>query len=399
MKLIEFQEIKNKAKLLQEAEQFLIEHLGNLDFINKELLKPLLAQRSAPGRADKIKRTMGFGKDSKVTVKSAKNGTQAWEMFMGEDRADKIKDPLPIAMVFYVGAKIEDKSNQFFTIARQGGNTSSTEFAITCRGGLLSGDAKDKAGKALGTSFFPIEETVVKEYNYVSEAKVRIVITNFMKAAKEKNLQFNFALIYTDEVAKAKVATRNASKRGMVYTPKEIKELEEKLGKKQADNFTKNYRVDLKSRLTAYKEGKLSELKSTEDVLKFIKSAGYAEKIKIGPWIYKYDREEIRLDQLRSGKKDSWYSDSYVQYQLSNDDEYYAEQKKYRELLNKTAEEFLAAVTKPEDTAEQADEKKEKCWANALADKEVQKLFVPRFIKIIFKLNKDSIIPDRIEVK
>ena len=114
MKLIEFQEIKNKAKLLQEAEQFLIEHLGNLDFINKELLKPLLAQRSAPGRADKIKRTMGFGKDSKVTVKSAKNGTQAWEMFMGKDRADKIKDPLPIAMVFYVGAKIEDKSNQFF---------------------------------------------------------------------------------------------------------------------------------------------------------------------------------------------------------------------------------------------------------------------------------------------
>jgi hypothetical protein len=394
MKLTEIQKIKENLQVLAEAEQFLIEHLGNLDFINKQLMKVLWKTGSeSKGVKD------GLGRDSEIKVQQVSNGTKAWELFTTAPEGDVpgTKKNKPLAMMFYVGKSIEDKSNQFLIITRQ--SSSNDSFNLIIRGGLLGTDEAAYVSKQVNTSFLPANEEEVKDFSYISEGKARIVITNFLKSAKAKKLEANFALIFPDTKAAAKHNERLSARKGMTYTSAEIKSLAKKIGDKNAKDFVKNNKEALRDRLTKFKEGKLDQLKTVDDVIPFLKNAGYTQKIKVGKFIYVFSRERLSLESMIK-PKDRWYEEPYVEYSISTDSDFYELQHKYRMALKAKTEELLGT---PQPGSEATAEEKSKYDADrtfamekAAQLPEIKDLYVPGGFKIFLKLDKDKIVPSKI---
>lgn len=127
----------------------------------------------------------------------------------------------------------------------------------------------------------------------------------------------------------------------------------------------------LEYRLADYKTNFAKQVSTPEEMIKLLKEKGFLDKIKINGILYKIGSNSFQLDKLKKNEPDS----SYIEYSAETWDD-----STYQELMD-NLKEIIPMMTSNEEK-----------------QKELMKKYRPPYsIKVFLKLEKSSIVIDRIE--
>ena len=260
------------------------EDIGSLETINPVLQKAFQGYSHGGGRPERIARR-DIGPKSEITItEPIKNATQALKELTGGAAAGLILE-LNGEQVFAVFGKKSGHGR------REGG------FDYVIDEKWVKANAGDsKFAEEL--SYYRIADG----RNDVKEGDILTIIRRFIKIAKDSGFKVTGKMVQVDEERSAKRAERRANPAPT------------KISRQDAARA-------LNSRLEAYKKDNAKSIKTPEELLAFINAEGYADKIKIGDYIYEYYQDSLRMSTLKG--KDSFNKTSTIEYKLDRHSDAY----------------------------------------------------------------------------
>ena len=343
---------KQKIEELDESFEILEENLGNLNFIkNKGILSPFLNYQ---------KKIMdGVGADSKVEDFSFKNSSNIEKALFERDGV--------VGVVLY----IDSPDNQILSLARKDKSYKYSKYSgvgvtLTSNGSWNSNPKSsinsyfdNKTFKEI-TNSKSLDSSNINQYSYNTNtmAGAKKFLNDLIVFCRENNLNLGAKLIMLDEVRAKKRIERYNAKFGAIslIDPK-------KLGQQIAS--------ELKTKLDAYKDAKVSDAAKNPDDLKKLLDGAFPKKIAYLDYVY--DFSEIRnvdyaIRAMVTG--DKFYNEiPYVTYKMSGSSAEKRE-KDFKDL-------------KQEIKSELGDDAGDEFW-NVLSDK--AKKTMPNEIKAIIEI-------------
>lgn len=180
--------------------------------------------------------------------------------------------------------------------------------------------------------------------------------SNIIKSLKDKKAPIEMYILHAD-VERAEVSLKRKEAR-VGRIPQVV-----------SKEFEREAKQALQRRLDLFKSSKAVGVDKAEELVTAIKEKGYLDKIKIAGFVYDVGNSRIDMDHL---KRPSRYNQSYVEYKINQSTP------EYKEMSKKSFEAYKAG--------------------GDIAD-EFAKTMPPGTIKIILKLEKGTIVPDRVETE
>lgn len=151
----------------------------------------------------------------------------------------------------------------------------------------------------------------------VSESQAKTVLTSIFNAAKELNFEISAFVVGVDTNRQQKKKDRAAAKHGAVA----LDQVNPK--------FAQKARHELRDRLDKFKAGKAEDYATPQEFLKAVIEKGFLEKISIDGFVYKLDRDQLRLSDIIKPDPRGWNNGNKIQYTIdSSNSEKYAKLKK-----------------------------------------------------------------------
>lgn len=365
--------------LLSEILTPLFEELGNLSLIDKKFRKVFntvdrvrVPHDSEYGYADKDVHMPlpGIGDKSKIETVAFKTNTasinelakpevlglivvagkEQLAMIMKQPKGTNVAVGLDMTAI---SSLIEDETESEKLL-----NDISMIFGQTQRG--ISRRGKSTPTKRVGAKIDDLD--INREATQVQFKALTALLSKTLKAL---GIAGQLLVIYKDE-ERLKMQTPRKNSRYGSYN----------YDANSLARFNKDAKGALRSRLDVFKSSKAVGVDKLEDLINAIKTKGYLDKIKIAGYTYDLKRSDIRMDYL---KQPTAYNYAYVDYEMNQSTTEYEEYSNKRHAIR--------ADTKNDDVA-----REEKL--NAL-----MQTVPPKTIKILLKLDKGSIVPDKIQQK
>jgi hypothetical protein len=385
MLLSELLDVKEQS-LLAESLNLLFEYLGNLDVIDKSLLRPLQNVKTSGYGADAKKSTKlnkPFGQNSGVEKSEVvgRNGDKTWSTF-----ADN-KEYLSLVMSYdgdqvmaltdltRIGQSEPGKANLIMVL--------NTKFFTKVMDEKEFNDQFGNKSKAW-------ENRAVQLSNSSREAQTfaRKIMDIIVKKARAENKTVEVMFITKDTERSMKSAERAKQRQGRVPTPNDPEVITYARGRSRGayELYIDGLKSQLRDKLEKYKSSKAKKVESPEEFLKLVIEEGYLDKITVKGVTYKFSNERVYMRDLinaSKGKSTEWSNESYIQYEMESSDYYELRaeiQKKYKPELEKLDKEAP-------DFEKKYDELRDKMYSE----------IPPRTLKVMLKLKGGSIVP--VEVK
>jgi hypothetical protein len=380
----------NERTLLSEDAVLLLEVLGTLSVIDRDLVKAL---KKATYNKQTTKLGPVVGQKSKVEKKVAvgKNGDQLWKHF---EENEKI-----VAMVLnYGGTQVMAISDRARMMAAPDDASysgpsykdanKSTIFTLTTPDFFKLVMTEDEFNEAFGKKSFDRANSKNVYDNKSRELKggstqarsfVRKLLDVLVKKARTESKDVEVLYIYKDEERAATKADRAVAKAGSIPTPDD-KKIVGRGGQTEYGAYIDGLKSGLRARLDAFKAGKAKNFDSTEEMLEYVKTEGYLDKIKVKGVDYQLRNANFYFENMlaKSKGKTDWHnSDSYVEYQADSKDIWDAAKAIALELQKANPE--LSATDARDQAIESPD-------------------MAPKSIKVMFSLKGGMIVPSEIKV-
>lgn len=291
------------------------EDLGNLNAIDKELLKPFMGSsgyKKVPydngsdyrikDRGNKIIQP-SIGANSVITtVPNPKNGKDAIESLTKDG----------------IGGVLKIGNKQVLTIAKVKPGSYNDPKVV-----YLKISVPELKEYTAGTEIY---DKLNKKYyvgnagffgHTLSPSNVGAIISTIIKQAKAKGEDVSLLVIGSDKARAEKSKERKVASRGVqpVLTGDYNKN----------DKLAHAARNALRSRLDKFKGSNSKKFDTPMEALEELKKSGFADKITVNGIVYDLQDEQIRLSVLKG--KDSWNKFAYVVYKRNQNDSRYDELK------------------------------------------------------------------------
>lgn len=375
------------AELFENYEiETLEEHLGNLTIVDKKFLKLLKTTveykyigTNAPLQA-KYKRQMPvyLGQKSKVDSYETKSGAEAYRQLVEDDTAKAIV--------------INHDTEQVFAAFKIPADNSRENFAYLWTADIVHLLGHSEHNEQFEQAKERLKKAKIKAYDDSGDGIVRgtakelySALTTIYKLSKElgkKTVELH--VIHVDE---ERVAAKNLrQKRKSVPSWGEQIPAEIPIGLKKDKEFWEKYAKDaLQGRLADFKTNNAKEANDPEAMFNLIQEHGFLDKIKVNGFIYKVDSSSLSFDRLVKAQrgepedKQRYKDDNYIEYNYIeyNLDWRVPENDKKQEKIRKQIE--IMAKDDKERAAEL-----------------VRQYIPPYNIRVILKLEKASIVVDRV---
>jgi hypothetical protein len=379
--------VTEQAQLAADYEA-LLENLGNLNAIDKSLLRPLQnVQVNGYGpdakKSTKLKSKFGQNSEIKTSTVVGKNGDKTWTTFA--DNKDYLafviaydgEQVMAVTDLARVGKVESGKASLFMVL--------NTKFFTT----IMS---EDEFNAQFGDKRRSYENKAKQLSQSSTEAQsfVRKILDIIVKKARAESKEVEFLGVLADAERISKHNERVAARKDRVPTPNDPEVINYNgrfsRSKPAYEVYIDNLKQQLRTKLDKLKASKAKSVDSTTDLLKLIIDEGYLDKINVKGFTYKFSNERVYMRDLikaSKGKADNWTNESYIEYELDSSDFYELRaevRKKYKpelEKLDKEAPDF------------------EKQY-DALHDK-MNAEIPPQRLKVMLQLKGGSIVP--VEIK
>lgn len=321
--LAELLNLEHGYNLFEGVDFDLFESLGELNKIDKKLLKAFKARPEYRSSSDKktaanpIKPQLG--QNSKVEEFSDKTYGTAWTRI--EDDKDAIGMILSYdgdQVVAITKGSLEsgysrgEKPKYGFIFNPKFFSTILDEkeyekaLGVT-EGGYAPGNGRGGRYKSATAEEFKASKTINGSTTDVI-GKLKTIIKIVLDAGKKNKVEVKTMIISRDFERAIPLPTGNkvAIGDGKYSTYEDI-----------AGNYFKSLKSDLRSRLESFKASKAKSFDTTEDLVNGLIKEGYFDKLKFMGFTYRYSDDRINFNDMRKGEKRQGY-ESYIEYKIQD---------------------------------------------------------------------------------
>lgn len=367
-----------------EDQQLLLEVLGNLDVIDKKLIKVLQKERpyfsgsKKPHGAEQVSHSLGQG--SEVTTVEVKKDKDILGKLSGDVVALVLKRGDKQVLILADKAKIRgsrdrDKDGYLFmaNAALADLDKMTAQFVSPDRTTYKNGrpqKVEDWEGKRW------VKNVMDKELVNINSGEAKKLLKLAFDQGVEVKEPVTLLLISRDKARVAKQAARVTARRGVVPLPDD-KSLSGS-GKDAYNKYIKDLRYELGNKLDQFKSSRVGDKFATpEEMLKGISDKGFMQKLKFMDYTYdKYDVDNNLRDLMR-GVPERYGPHVAVVYNINTDSA------EYKKLQN----DLQAIRTELKDAGDLA-------WDEYKKRRDV--LAPPGKLKIAFELKGGTLVPGRV---
>jgi hypothetical protein len=384
--------VLREANLLNEHVALLLEYLGTLAVVDKQLVKSLKNVNQYYGdkkKATKLGTTIGAKSKVEKRIATGRNSDQLWKLFD--------EDVNIVAMIFdFDGSQVMAVSDRNRLGVQDGTNATGrgdsnkpTMFTVTTDAFYSKVMPEEEFDQTFAKASYARAGSGAKTIydNKAAELKggatqarsfVRKVLDALVKKARADGKDVEVLYIYKDTDRVATKADRHAAKVGKVAIPGD-KKVVGRRGETEYQAYLNTLKAGLRARLDKFKASKAKSFTSVAEMLEFIKKEGYLDKLKLDGMNYNMKNANLHLDNMikkaRGAKDDNgWLQDSYVNYEMDWDERSAVYTKMRKEV----------AAANPDMSSDDV-------------YKELEAKIPPRTIKVIFKLEGGVIVPSEVK--
>jgi hypothetical protein len=382
--LTELLSIHTNLTMFEGIDIELFEELGNLNIINKKLLKvfkdqPYRSFSDVKKKAATVKSNLG--QNSKVEEFDDKNHNAAFAHLdekLAVGMILKYDGKQVMAVVTNLKSRYDEKQSYTFIFSPAFFATIMDEKQYHDELGLdMSSFSKDYDFQA---------SQVIKGQSTSTVSKIKKIMKLVFDAAKKNKVEVKTMIVYVDKERSIKSDERAKARYGAIPLPTGNKIAigpgEYTTYEEQAKRYFNDLKTDLRGRLETFKASKAKSFDTSDELMNALIKDGYFDKLKFMGFTYKFYDDRIRFSDLRSVKdKNSGY-ESYIEYKIQDGTPEY---KKAQEDWNKIRAELPKGKVGDE--------------AATIAYYEARKkVLPPAELKIIMGLEGGKIIPIKIQV-
>ena len=376
-----------EQSVLSESIEMLLEYLGNLDVVDKSLLRPLQNLKVdgyGPNAKKSTKLKGAFGQNSnveKVPV-TGKNGDKTWSTF--SDKKEYLSfvmsydgdQVLAVTDLSRVGEGESGKPNMYMVL--------NTKFFTKV---VDEKEFNDQFGDKRRS--WENRATQLSQSSREAQTFVRKILDIIVKKARAESKEVETMFITRDAERVGKHNERVQARQGRVPTPRDTEIVgggRRSSGRNIYVAYIDGLKSELRSKLDKYKSTKAKKVESPEEFLKLIIEEGYLDKVTVKGITYKFSNERVYMRDLikaSKGKSDSWTNDSYIEYEMESSDFY--------ELQSEARKKYKPEMEKLSKDDPDYDKQYEAIYNKMTAD------LPPRNLKIMLQMKGGSIVP--VEVK
>jgi hypothetical protein len=383
----------NILQILQEESavasslQMLYEFLGNLDVVDKQLLKVLKtvpAYNTKPRLNDKVGQNSTVDREAVV----GKNGDKTWNKFKD--------DATCLTMVLVYDGKQVLAVSDLVRLGQSSGKVCYVAFSPKMYSDVIPAEEILKL-----TKLSPASITRAVELTISATRKLLDIV---VAKARAEGKTIEAMYIRADDERQATNKARKTARAGMVPLPgtKDTVVTSRKWGRTESAYkvYIDGLRYALKSRLEAYKGSKAKTFATPEEMLESLIKEGYLEKLNFKGETYNLENERIYLKDLmkasKGGNTDS-ISKSYLEYRLA--DEYNDKRMAVRSKIHaefKAKEEALKAKFNNE-----LNDESKAAFVKLDAEERAarREALAPSYLYVILGLEGGKIVPVSIDTK
>jgi len=383
--LTELLSIHTTLTMFEGVDIELFEELGNLDVIDKKLLKVFKGQPYNSWNSDTKKKATpvksSLGQNSKVEEFDDKNHNTAFahlEEKLAVGMILKYDGKQVMAVVTNSKGRYDEKQSYTFIFNPAFFSTIMDEKQYHDELGLdMSSYSKDYDFQA---------SQVIKGQSTSVVSKIKKIMKIMFDTAKKNKVEVKTMIVYKDEEREVKSGERAKARYGAMPLPTGNK-IAIGAGKyttyeEQASRYFKDLKSDLRSRLETFKASKAKSFETSDELMNALIKDGYFDKLKFMGYTYKFYDDRIHFSDLRSGKNKNNGYESYIEYKIQDGTPEY---KKAQEDWNKIRAEL------PKDKFGDDDAMAEYYTAR-------KKVLPPVELKIIMGLEGGKIVPIKIQI-
>lgn len=334
--LAELLNLEPGYNLFEGVDFDLFESLGELNKIDKKLLKAFKARPEYRSSSDKktaatpIKPQLG--QNSKVEEFSDKTYGTAWARI--EDDKDAIGMILSYdgdQVVAITKGSLEQSGGYSRNEKPKYGFIFNPKFFSTIldekeyekalgvtEGGYAPGNGRGGRYKSAQAEEFKASKTINGSTTDVI-GKLKTIIKIILDAGKKNKVEVKTMIVSRDLERAATGQKRATARKGSIPLPTgnkvAIGDGKYSTYEDIAGNYFKSLKSDLRSRLESFKSSKAKAFDSEDDLMNGLIKEGYFDKLKFMGFTYKYGDDRINFSDMRKGEKRQGY-ESYIEYRI-----------------------------------------------------------------------------------
>lgn len=392
--LAELLNLESGCNLFEGVDFELFESLGELNKIDKKLLKAFKAVPEYRSYSDTSKKKAtpvkaSLGQNSKVEEFSDKSYGTAWARLEEKDS---------------IGLILSYDGDQVLAITKgslEGGysRNDKPKYGFIFNPKFFSTILDEKEfDKALGvqTEKWPYKSEEFKASKTINGqttdviGKLKTIIKIVIDAGKKNKVEVKTVIISRDIERAATGQKRATARKGSIPLPTGNKVAigggKYSTYEDLASGYFKSLKSDLRSRLESFKASKAKSFDSEDDLMNGLIKEGYFDKLKFMGFTYKYYDDRINFSSMRKGEKREGY-ESYITYKIQDGTPEY-----------KTAEKDWEKIRNELNAKIKAGSEEEKEALQAAYYEARKKALPPTEFKVLLKLDGGVITPVGIQV-